>query len=310
MKIQTLSRIMMIILLIALVLSCAPKTDDKTEVNISVPQSISSLPVSATNNKIINGKTIKIGYFQDHIMSMAEFITGKVDILMTGYSQGAAAAETNSEIVHLATIVWGVSSLVTKDPGIRELKDLSEKSISVPFQNSPLDLQMKAILKKAGLSDSIRLEYNPVQQSAALLIENRIVSACLPEPLTTLLVSQKGLYSPFTIPGIWEDLFGYKNTPQVSLFAKKTFINKNKKFVDTFLSSIGNNIRSIPALTEEQKTQFAREVAIPVNLLARSLSNTIFGLFAWDEEIHYINTYQTDIEVHNTITKDFFYTHE
>lgn len=302
-------RIVFIILISLLLLSCRGGEKEKKEVTILLPNSISALPVLECRNCIIEGFIVETGFYTDPILSMAEIITGKKDIIMTGFTHGCAQYNARQDVVHIVTLVWGVASLIAYGIDINDMKDLKGKKILVPFPKSPLDLQLRAILKKEKMGGNTGIGYAPVQQAVPLLLNRQADAVCIPEPLASKLVYEQNMTRMFSFSNKWEELFGYKHTPQVSLFAKKEFVNKNRKFLKALIHTFERHITRLASLSEKKMAEYSSMFSIEQKVFQKAMDNTIFSVLQFHHAFSRSKEYINDIDSNIMVNDDFFFSY-
>ena len=138
------------------ILSCKNKVVSDSII-ISVPDTLSSIPVYQLDGEIVDNKSIQVQTYSDHSMAMLEFINGTTQIILTGFTQGVANRKENPEIVILSTIVWGISSIMVKDRNIESIFNRDNTKIALPFQGSPLDIQFKSIISAKGIENKFQV---------------------------------------------------------------------------------------------------------------------------------------------------------
>ena len=260
------------------------KTGKTDEYIIKVPRTISSIPLLELNGKKIAGKKIKVEYFQDHIIAMAEFMQGKTDILMTGFTQGLANYYGNKDVVLAACSVWGVSRLITGDRSIQSLEDMTGKTILVPFAKSPLDLQLRAILKSSGLEDKITIGYAVPQQAVPMLITGKADAICVPEPLASKLIISGKAHNVFNFADKWAEVSGgEKRSPQVSIFVKKDFSESNKKQLEKIIAAVDSQIALIKKDPSMVSEKYKADFNLPAAVLSSGLANTLMEIPGYND---------------------------
>jgi ABC-type nitrate/sulfonate/bicarbonate transport system substrate-binding protein len=256
----------------------------------------------------VEKQKIKIEFFDDHIMTMAEFVSGKIPVLMTGFSQGLAYYRTNNDIVMISNPVWGVSLLVTNDRALTNLAAFEGKTILVPFAKSPLDVQLKSILKKSGMLDKIQVDYSPVQQQIPLLLSGKVAGISIPEPLASKLIYERKSYKVFSFAEEWATLNGNEpRTPQVSIFVKKEFAARNKIFFKALNKLLVKKIKFVIDNNEEVADKFTGFFSLDPVILKSSLKNVIFEIPDVKTEKKLCRDYQKTIEDEEEINDGFFF---
>ncbi len=278
-------------------------------VRVAVPYSVSSLPLLDLNGKTIEGLSIEVSVFRDHSLTLAEFLRGDIDILMTGFTQGTAAFAGNRDVRHLATVVWGVSSLVVSDPALKKLEDLAGKKVGVPFAKSPLDLQLRSILGSRGLAGKVIIEYAPPPQAAALLLAGKLDAAALPEPLPSQLEAGGTIFRMARFQDLWAGVsHGEARSPQVSLFVKESFTRTRQIFINAFVRTAD---AAITAVTVDPKAAASRHAAafkLDPAVVEKGLEHTLFGVPGRSESRALIDDYLKRIGIPSPEPL-FFYEH-
>lgn len=213
-----MKKIICIIVTIIVVCSCSSKVPDKEQVTIMVPPSVSSIPLLELDGEKVADTLINVEMFTDHLLSMAEFIRGDFDFILTGFTLGLSHYTGNNDIYLIATPVWGLSSLIVKDPEIKTIKDLAGKTVTVPWEKCPLDLQLKYILEKNNLLDDVNIEYSVIKQPVPMLLQEHVDGICVPGPLASKLILYNEAVSVFLFAEEWGKVNnGEKGSPQDAL---------------------------------------------------------------------------------------------
>jgi ABC-type nitrate/sulfonate/bicarbonate transport system substrate-binding protein len=282
--------------------------DTKDNIIINVPKTISSAPLIELDGEKIDGRLIKIEFFDDHIMTMAEFVNGGIQVFMTGFSQGLSYYKTSHDIVMISNPVWGVSLLLTNDPKINDITGFQGKTILVPFAKSPLDLQLKAILKKKGLLDKVAVDFAPIQQQVPMLISQKAAGICIPEPLASKLIHDKNAYKVFSFSEEWASVNGNDpRSPQVSIFVKKEFAASNKKFFIDLNKAIVKKINFIKKDPDGISKKYSSVFSLDHDIIKSSLKNVILEIPDLKTEKKICVSYEKAIEDQDVINDDFFF---
>lgn len=259
--------------------SCKKSTGTLEELTIYVPRTLSSIPMLELQDKKIAGVTIKVDFFQDHLITMAEFVNGQKPVLMTGFTQGMKNYQSSKDVVQVVCPVWGVSSLIVQNEQIKTIADLEGKKVLVPFAGSPLDLQLQAMLKKAGLEDKVIIDYAVFQQMIPMLLTNKTDGICVPEPLASKLVIGKGSKELFTFASEWGKVTGgEERSPQVSVFVKKGFAGKNKKFLSALVKELKSSTENTNKNRQEMASKYAPVFELPEKVVERGLGKMILDI--------------------------------
>lgn len=299
-----------ILFIIGLFAFCGKERANKNTIKIYIPKTLSSIPVLELKNKTLENKTIHTQFYQDHIMTMAEFVDGKIDILMTGFTLGVSHYNSNKNITMVVTPVWGVSSLVAKKD-YKSLEDFVGKKILVPFEGSPLDLQLKTILTQSNMSDKIKIDYAVIQQAVPMLLAGKTDGICIPEPLVSKLTVPKKASRVFYFPDKWAEFHqGERRTPQVALFVKKDFSQKNKQFLQKLIRSISTNINELQTSTTHLSKKHSKTFQLDENIISGGLRNTLFEVIDYKKGKEISKAYLKSIGVKQIPGDDFFLKYE
>jgi ABC-type nitrate/sulfonate/bicarbonate transport system substrate-binding protein len=313
--------ILIFILLAIISFSCSKGNQTATgtaPVRIKVPFSLSSVPLLELDAKTIKNRELEINIFTDHALAMAQCINGEIDLLYTGFTQGLSHYHSNGDIHHIATPVWGVSSLITNDPGLTSLTDFRQKTILVPFAKSPLDLQLRTMVKKLGLSGKIQIDYAVIQQAAGILAQGKAEGICVPEPVASKLVLSQHMYRVVTFPGEWARVMETDpRSPQVSLFAKTEFINNNSEFLKALVMMIDSGINQINERKEQMTSGtinytgndhlYCELFHCDETVFVEGMKNTLFSLPGSRETADLVTSYTALIPALQSPDSQFFF---
>ncbi|MBN2402457.1 MAG: ABC transporter substrate-binding protein [Spirochaetes bacterium] len=301
-----MKKILLLIFFSTIVISNAGEKN--LTIDIYVPRTLSSIPVMELDNILIDNFKIKVHTFDDHIMSMAEFIKGKFPVLMTGFSLGLTYYLASNDVVMVATPVWGVSSLVSTEEQFTNLADFSGKRILVPFAKSPLELQLKAILKNENLLDRVIIDYAPIGQQVGFLLAGKAEGICVPEPLASKLILEKKAYEVFSFSEKWKEINdGDGRSPQVSLFTKKSFAKINAAFLRNIVKKLIKNINYIDKNPKELSLKYRDVFQIDNLVIERALEKVIFDLPESATGAELCRKYQEKIGNTTVIDEKFFF---
>ena len=208
----------------------------------------------------------------------------------------------------IANPVWGVSILLTNDPGVKDLDGFAGKTIMVPFAKSPLDLQLNAILRKSGMTDKVRVDFAPVQQQIPMLLTKKTDGICVPEPLASKLLYEKKAFYVFSFAKKWAELNNDEpRTPQVSLFVKKDFAEKNRLLLNALNKEMVKKIDIIAKSKDAISNKYASVFSIDEQVLRMSLDNVIFEIPDYRMTKTLCTDYETAIGDEEKIDDKFFF---
>jgi ABC-type nitrate/sulfonate/bicarbonate transport system substrate-binding protein len=286
MRILRLTSMSIILLTSAIIVWAGGRREPAHAMSIAVPFSVSSIPLLELDGAEIAGAKISVNTFKDHTLVLAEFTSGKIDILMTGFAQGVRARAGNAAIRHLVTPVWGVSSLVAADPSVTKTGHLAGKTIIVPFRGSPLDLQLRAILTNAGIIDKVTIEHGPIQQAIPLLLAGRCDAIAVPEPFPSQLAAGGKAHRIFTFADAWAGLVGGDGrSPQVSLFVGKGFIDSHAAFITGLVDRITVKTKATADDPKAMAAKYAKLFETDPSIVEEGIRHTLFDVPAFDASV-------------------------
>lgn len=123
----------------------------------------------------------------DELRALA--IKGDVDFLALPTNTAAILNNKGVDLKLLNVSVWGILGMISRNGGMKSLKDFKGKKIAVPFRADMPDIVFKQLLKKEGLDPKKDFELvyvaSPVD-AMQMLIMRRIDHALLAEPAISM----------------------------------------------------------------------------------------------------------------------------
>ncbi|TVQ96970.1 MAG: ABC transporter substrate-binding protein [Spirochaetaceae bacterium] len=243
---------------------------------ILAPSTVSSAPLLLLAEQYPDD--YRVEFFTDHPQALARLIQGEADLLATGFSVGFARFQAAGDLVHVATPVWGVSALMTHRP-VQRLEDLAGGVIYAPFEGSPIDIFLRAILDHRGLSDRIRIEYAPFPQAAALVGQGNADAAVLVEPIASRLEISGNAYRLMNLHDGWAEVSGGEaRSPQVSLFARRRGVSQRAPKHALLEQRLRVAIEEIARDPAAVGARVAPALEVPPPIVQRAMMNTLFDL--------------------------------
>lgn len=271
---------------------------------IAAPRTISSAPLLVLHGSKVAGRVVEVELYDDHPLAMAEFLSGRYEVLFTGYQLGLSRWLADRQVLNLATVVWGVSALVVNDPSLSGLASLRGKTVLVPFAGSPLEVQLKALLRAAGLDGQVTLDYSPITQMPALLAQGRAHAIAIPEPLVSRLVSQGQGRVLFTFASEWDRLTGDPRSPQVCLFVRTDRFTAEPEVFQALRQRVKEVAEGL--YTDSDVAVLASRLELPPALLVRALGGTLFGVPDRESQLRLHAAYHRAVGDGVNLSLDFF----
>jgi NitT/TauT family transport system substrate-binding protein len=244
------------------------------------------------------GITLQVDTFVSHPQALALLLRGDADMLLTGTSQGWENRLDGSPIVMVDTGIWGISSLIGRDVGIKSFADLKGKRIALPFSGSPLDFQTRAILAKERLDAAldVSISYGAFTQSIPRLMAGQLDAVALPEPQATTMVRESGLLRLVKYADAWAALGGGDpRSPQVSLFVSEAFARTHKPLIAQVTGSWRTASTRVQADAGGAAAQFAAALAADKSSLEEAIRNTLFGVPSFEENKAKVLDYYAEV---------------
>jgi ABC-type nitrate/sulfonate/bicarbonate transport system substrate-binding protein len=301
---------------LALAAASAAPAAAQEQLRVLAPQANAALPfLLLQKDGGVPGARLSVSIFIAHAQALAQLLRGEADILVTGTSQGWENRLGGSPIVVLDTGIWGVSSLVGRDPSIKTAADLRGKRVALPFPGAPLDLQTRSILAREKLDPDrdVTLSYGPFPQGVARLLAGQIDAAALPEPLATTVVRQQGMVRLFTYAEAWARANGGDGmSPQVSIFATQEFLRSHAALVPGLLQAVRTATAAVTADPAGAASRFGAALSADPAILEESIRYTLFVVPTPAENRARILAYYADITrwlsgESRPLDEDFFY---
>ena len=253
---------------------------DVVRIRILAPQTTSALPLlQMAREHTPADADVRVELFTNHAQALALLLRGDADLLLSGTSQGWENRLDGSPIVMVDTGVWGLASLVGRDPSIGGFKDLKGKRLAIPFPGSPLDFQTRALLFHEGINPDrdLSISYGPFPQSVARLLSRQIDAAALPEPLATSVVGKDGLLRLTEYSRAWAAVNGGDGrSPQVSLFATEAFVASHRSLLLKLVAAWRESSREVSTDPAAAARAFANALGLSPEVVEEAARRTLF----------------------------------
>jgi len=250
-----------------------------TRLRILVPPSTAALPfLLMAQEHALPGTDLQVDLFANHPQAIALLLRGDAQLLYSGTSQGWENRLDGSSLVMIDTGVWGISSLVGRDPSLKGFADLRGRRLALPFPGSPLDFQSRALLSRESIDPDkdLTISYGPFAQSVQRLLMGQLDAAALPEPLATLVVKKNGLLRLAEYAPAWGRFSGGDpRSPQVSLFATETFARDHARLLSTLVGAWDAASRKVAADPAAAARQFSDLLAAEPAILEEATRHTL-----------------------------------
>lgn len=266
------------LLSVGVLASCGDKKVGKKEVvkevkelKMVVPDGLPSMSVAKLiKEKPEVDKSYKINYTIEKTPEtlVTSVLKGEHDIAIVPSNVAATAYNKGGKYKIVATTGFGSFYLVATNDEVRELKDVKGKTVANIGRGLTPDIITKTIFKERGIDveKDIKFDYlNAVTELVPALLSGKQSLAVLPEPaLSTALAKNPKVKVIANLNDEWKNInkseFGF---PQATVIVKTDVIEKDKEFLNKFLSNVKDSI----AWGYENKTklgEYCEEVGISV----------------------------------------------
>ena len=274
--------------------SSATETVDTTKARIAVlngPTGFGMAPLSYQIETDPSSRAAKIistiDYLEDATLISPRLINGEVDIAAVPTNLAAVLYnKTGGEVQVLGLNTLGVLYVLDTGMGTAEhigLTDLAGQTVSVPGTGTNPEYVLRAILKKKGLLDKVKIDDSNASPDAlgAAVLSNKAQYALLPEPKISVtqykyLSAHKNMDAAYhcdiflDISKEWKDAFGC-DLVQGCFVVRKKFAEEHtqvvKAFIEEYVKACG--------LTEKEKLNAITGIGLlPDNLFETPLAYT------------------------------------
>jgi hypothetical protein len=248
------------------------------KLRVAIPRSLTAVPLLLMARD--NPSLVDTAYFSDHEAALEALARGGTDLLCTGYTETDRLAE-GSKPMRICTFVWGLSAIMVRDASLHTLRDLVEYcyhtegvELTLPFVGSPLDIQMRALLRLQLTDGKILVANRPLPETMQRWRSGELYAAVFPEPMATILETAGQAMRLADIADLWASVNnGERRSPQVSLFCKSGF-----DLPMGFMKALQSSIRTACRPSPSDLKYLAGELALPIAILNGALQHAILEL--------------------------------
>ncbi len=239
-KMKSLFLLVLLIFVLAACKSEDDKTGDKKEdtvINIMTLKGPTSMGLVSLMDKENASYNFNIVTAADEIS--AKMVKGDVDIATVPANLASILySKTDKGITVLNINTLGVLYIVTKDEGIKELKDLEGKTLYLTGKGTTPEFALNFLLDAYDVDiDKINLEFkSESSEVAAVLASDENAIGLLPQPFVTVaMTSNTDLKMAIDLSKIWEDLGVDSSLVTGVTVVRNEFLSAHKDLVNKFL---------------------------------------------------------------------------
>lgn len=182
----------------------------------------------ATLQGRLKNSSLKIWQNPDQLR--AGVASGSMQVMMSPANVCSMLKNKGFDVGYVNFLITSITSLISKNAPINELKELEEKTIILPFKNDMPDIVLNTLLRYEGVDVSrVKIIYSstPVEALSLFLSKDDIDAAYIPEPMASASLlkakmTSKKVYKGVSSDEIWKKHFGL-NIYQAGIIAKRDF---------------------------------------------------------------------------------------
>ena len=235
--------------------SATTQTSPAEQVNVNIaglagPSSIGMIQL--ISEKALNSDAYAVNY---EVAAAPDTLTAKMisgEVQIAALPTNAAAVlynKTEGQVQFLALNTLGVIYVVGKDAtGVASLNDLAGKTVAISGSGSVPEYAVEYILDKAGIKDSVTLNFLPDHASVAqALLGGNADLAILPQPFVTqVLAKDPGAKILLDLNKEWDVASGGSSTLAMGCIAvRRDFAEANPDFVAEFLKQYEASVQFV-----------------------------------------------------------------
>jgi NitT/TauT family transport system substrate-binding protein len=286
-----------ILLCLLLVSFTGCRNNITNEISIGIPDgpSVISMMRLIDHPPVIDGRKVRIIVQPEPQQIQSMMVRNQLDFAMLPTVMAANLYNKGVDYRLLAIPVWGTLYVVTNDRSIHDTSDLNNMSIHIFGQGTTADVLFRHFMLSKQLENiNIDYSYSTNQEIAMALLNRRIKTAIVSEPLVSMLISKDNgirIISELTLETgqhhLQNDMFA-----QTAFLVNSTFAEKNPEIVEKLLSHV--EASSMSTRLQREKTAyllFEHNFMDDVNTALRSIPLCNINFVRADGIREVINSY-------------------
>lgn len=265
-------------LLFALYCFPVPALAGREPYRIFVPPTPTSIPVILAADQM---EDLEVTIFVNHTQAHTLFLRGDIPLLTTGLSIGTSFFNSGVPIQVINTYVSGMTSLVNRGEKIKNFKQLTGKTILLPFAGSPIEEVTEFFMAREGLNPKkdFNIVYAPFETALELLKKGKAQAAVLPQPFVSMLTAETGIVRSIEYKSRWDQLTDSRNGyPQIGIFVKTDWAKEHKYFITRLNKEIAKALQVLSTNPDRAANRAGSVLGYSEDILSVSLADTHFSL--------------------------------
>ena len=264
-------------------------------INIGVLNGPTCIPAAYLMNK--NNSSYNFEVFSDPSQLIPKMIKQEIDIGFLPVNVAAKVYKSSKKQIVLCAVVGnGNLSLITKDKSIKKISDLKGKTVYMAGHGATPEYMFSYLIEENGLSinekNGITLDYSiPVQQIPAMLINNKINYAIVPQPFSTIAKTKsKDVIEAIDLQREYESFEGEGKTYPISVMVVgKKFAEKNPEILEAFLNEYNNAVEwTLNYPSQSGKLCSKMNLGLDSNVVAKAIPDSNYVFIPASEAQEYV----------------------
>jgi NitT/TauT family transport system substrate-binding protein len=190
---------------------------------------------------------------ENQMKAQAAFLNGEADIVAMPTNMASALLNKGEDVVMLAVNTLGVLYIMDATGTIKNVSDLSGKTITATGQGSNPEYILKHVLEQNG-AENVTINFmDDASAISAGMVSGTIEIAMLPQPVATATMIQgknarKTITAAIDMNAEWNKLAGENGALMMGcVVTTSAYLNANKEKVDLFLKEYEASINAVNA---------------------------------------------------------------
>lgn len=186
------TRILSYLFVLLTFFSCQPEQNNTISIGILDGPTAVSFIQMIENPPVIHGKQVRFVIKNEPLQIQALMMQNKLDFAVLPTVMAANLYNKGVDYRLLAIPIWGSLYLISNDPKIDKLEQISGQKIYIFGQGATADVLMQHFLKTHLIEDALLdYSYNSNMELANALLQHKINIAVISEPLASMLKNQQ-----------------------------------------------------------------------------------------------------------------------
>ncbi|MDX9957520.1 MAG: MqnA/MqnD/SBP family protein [Spirochaetia bacterium] len=250
---------------------------------IKGPSGIGLVHLLETPPVLPGGDTVSVELVGSADAIASKLLSGELDAAVLPVNLAAKLYNSGIDYRLAAVVGNGMIKVITTDPTIVGITDLSQRSVHVAGQASTPEFLLRAILEHSKLTGEAAptLVFNlPIPEIAASMIAGRINLAVVPEPFATMILAgNPEAREAFSLGQLWQEATGLADYPMTAFVVKVDTADQRPATVQALMAAYRDSITRMLANPQEAGVLAEKfEIGLKAAIAAKAIpqSNYVF----------------------------------